>query len=78
MTHQQPDHHPRHEDGRPTGRRTFVRTALGVGAAGAALAGAAITGAELAGGLPGARRIASRYSTTASSSLPLVCSITPR
>lgn len=50
MTHQQPAHDARHEDGRPTGRRTFVRTALGVGAAGAALAGAGIAGSELTGG----------------------------
>ncbi|MDN0200664.1 iron uptake transporter deferrochelatase/peroxidase subunit [Streptomyces sp. S.PNR 29] len=32
----------------PAGRRTFVKTALGVGAAGAALAGAGLAGAELA------------------------------
>jgi deferrochelatase/peroxidase EfeB len=34
----------------PAGRRTFVRTALGVGAAGAALAGAGLAGAELTTG----------------------------
>jgi deferrochelatase/peroxidase EfeB len=37
----------------PAGRRTFVKTALGVGAAGAALAGAGLAGAELAGASEG-------------------------
>ncbi|ALV39185.1 iron uptake transporter deferrochelatase/peroxidase subunit [Streptomyces sp. CdTB01] len=50
MTTQQPDPAPGQEGARPAGRRTFVRTALGVGAAGAALAGAGFAGAELAGG----------------------------
>jgi deferrochelatase/peroxidase EfeB len=43
-----------HEGVRPAGRRTFVRTALGIGAAGAALAGAGFAGAELTGGRAGA------------------------
>ncbi|MEV0634987.1 iron uptake transporter deferrochelatase/peroxidase subunit [Streptomyces sp. NPDC050619] len=50
MRNQQPDHDARHDTPHPADRRTFVRTALGVGAAGAALAGAGFAGAELAGG----------------------------
>jgi deferrochelatase/peroxidase EfeB len=50
MTTQQPGPAAGQEGPRPTGRRTFVRTALGVGAAGAALTGAGLVGAELTGG----------------------------
>lgn len=50
MTTQQPGPAAGQEGARPTGRRTFVRTALGVGAAGAALTGAGLVGAELTGG----------------------------
>ncbi|MCT9077481.1 iron uptake transporter deferrochelatase/peroxidase subunit [Streptomyces fulvoviolaceus] len=50
MTTQQPGPAAAHEGSRPADRRTFVRTALGVGAAGAALAGAGFAGAELTGG----------------------------
>jgi deferrochelatase/peroxidase EfeB len=42
------------QGGCPFGRRTFTRTALGVGVAGAALAGAGLTGAQIAGGTPAA------------------------
>ncbi|WP_405889110.1 iron uptake transporter deferrochelatase/peroxidase subunit [Streptomyces sp. NBC_01136] len=46
---------PSHDDqaalgGCPFGRRTFTKTALGVGAAGAALAGAGLVGAQVAAG----------------------------
>ncbi|MGW2378731.1 iron uptake transporter deferrochelatase/peroxidase subunit [Streptomyces sp. NPDC001658] len=50
MTTQQPGPAAGQDGALPTGRRTFVRTALGVGAAGAALAGAGLVGAELTGG----------------------------
>ncbi|MFD3502280.1 iron uptake transporter deferrochelatase/peroxidase subunit [Streptomyces sp. NPDC058676] len=54
MTPQQPGPEAGHGGARPAGRRTFVRTALGIGAAGAALAGAGLAGAELTGGRAGA------------------------
>ncbi|MFG2133571.1 iron uptake transporter deferrochelatase/peroxidase subunit [Streptomyces sp. NPDC048751] len=50
MPTQQPGPAAGHHGVRPADRRTFVRAALGVGAAGAAIAGAGLAGAELTGG----------------------------
>ncbi|WP_411150680.1 iron uptake transporter deferrochelatase/peroxidase subunit [Streptomyces sp. A30] len=50
MTPHPPGPEEGHEGVCPAGRRTFVRTALVIGAAGAALAGAGFAGAELTGG----------------------------
>ncbi|GCB52104.1 iron uptake transporter deferrochelatase/peroxidase subunit [Streptomyces sp. NL15-2K] len=54
MTSQQPAPTPGHEGACPTGRRTFVKTALAVGAAGAAgFAGAELTGSDSAAAAEG-------------------------
>ncbi|WP_405864434.1 iron uptake transporter deferrochelatase/peroxidase subunit [Streptomyces sp. NBC_00005] len=61
MPTQQPGPAAGHEGDRPAGRRTFVKTALGVGAAGAALAGA---------GFAGGRATAAEGTTTAARAVP--------